>query len=122
LKKLILLLALLFHTSPSFAANNAAQNLKAKAVAARTAQNAANQTKYAALITRMTTLLVAAADKGEERYVLPSSDQDFKDWTSQAGMEYLTSPGRMLKAQVVNYITGPVLEISWENPVADPVP
>lgn len=101
-------------------ANNASQTLKAKAVAARAANVTANATKYAALISRLTTTLVAEADKGRERYSMPPDDQDYKDWSSPVGLEYLKGPGRMLSAELVQYSSGLMLDISWENPKPDP--
>lgn len=99
---------------------NAAQNLKALALQAQAASAQANQVKYGELIKRMTTLLTDAAKRGEEKFSLPESDPDFHDWTSAVGINYLTSPGRMLDAQVVTYADKKVLEISWSNPKPDP--
>ena|SRR6185437_11556059 len=115
MKTLIFLLVLFFHADTLFAVN-AAASLKTRAAAARAAQASANAVKYNALITRMTTLLTAAADKGDERYFLPATDADFKDWSSQVGIEYLNAPARGFEAQVVNYSNGSGLEISWVTP------
>jgi hypothetical protein len=101
-------------------ANNAAQQLKAKAKAARVKDAQANKEKYDALIARMTTLLVAAADKGDETFILPGNDPDFASWSSQAGIEYLTAPARGLKAEPkFSTATGKYLEISWADAVPE---
>ena len=116
MKKFFLLLMLVLINPKPLLAVNAAQSLKNRAAAARATQAAANAVKYNALITRMTSLLTAAADKGEERYLLPATDADFKDWSSQVGIEYLTAPARGFEANVVNYSNGQALEISWVVP------
>ena len=101
-------------------ANNAAQSLKAKSKAARVRDAQANKVRYDALIARMTTLLTAAADKGEDVFILPATDVDFPAWSSSVGIEYLTAPARGLQAEVKqSTAAGRYLEISWENAVPE---
>lgn len=117
MKRLVLICAFLSVPSALLAAN-AAQNLKVIAANARTTNAAAIKAQQDAAITRMTTLLTAEANKGEEKYGLPQADSDFKIWATPAGIQYLI--GRGFEVTETNYNSGRVLEISWSNPNNNP--
>jgi len=114
----ILLIMALFLLCETAMAANAAQSLKSVAAAARVTNAAAIKARHDAAITRMTALLVAEANKGEERFALPQSDQDYDLWSSPAGLKYIE--GRGFSVTDISYASGRVLEISWANPTPDP--
>ncbi len=116
--KKYLLVSLMMALPTTLLAANAAQNLKALAATARTTNAAAIKAVQDAAIARMTTLLTAEANKGEERYALAQADTDFKIWATPAGIAYLV--GRGFSATETNYNNGRVLEISWETPNNNP--
>ncbi len=93
---------------------NSAQLLKTRAANARTTNAAAIKAQHEAAIARLTVLLTAAADAGEERFALPQTHQDFELWKTPAGQAYIIARG--FTVNEVNYTNGRVLEIDWSNP------
>ena len=114
---ILILISILLFSEVSLGANSA-QNLKAMAAAARVTNAAALKAKHEAAITRMTALLVGEANKGEEKYTLPDSDQDYALWSAPAGQQFLKNRGFTLTETL--FVSGRILEISWVNPTPDP--
>lgn len=96
-----------------------AEELKIRAVSARIKNEVEDGKKFVRLFEKLKITLSEVADTGREKLSIGFDDEDFADWTSPKGIEYLTSNDTGLKAEVIQYSSGLRLDIDWSTPKVD---